>query len=64
MITAVHTNVLLDLFTADRDQGESSREAIRACLAEGSLVACPVVWTEVATFFRPDPRLGGKPSSD
>ena len=54
------TNVLLDLLTADREQGESSREAIRACIAEGSLVACPVVWTEVATFFRPDPEVGAE----
>lgn len=60
MITAVDTNVLLDLLTADREQGESSREAIRACLAEGSLVACPVVWTEVATFFRPEATAGGE----
>ena len=60
MITAVDTNVLLDLLTADRKQGESSREAIRACLAEGSLVACPVVWTEVSSFFRPDPKVGGE----
>lgn len=60
MITAVDTNVLLDLLTADREQGETSREAIRACLAEGSLVACPVVWTEVATFFRPDPEAGAE----
>ena len=55
MITAVDTNVLLDLFTADRQHGAASREAIRDALAQGSLVASPVVWAEVATFFEPDP---------
>ncbi len=55
MITAVDTNVLVDLFVADREYGEASREMIRTCLAEGSLVASPVVWTEVATLFEPDP---------
>ena len=60
MITAVDTNVLLDLLTADREHGVSSREVIRACLTEGSLVACPVVWAEVATFFHPDPKVGGE----
>ena len=39
MITAVDTNVLLDLLNADREQSETSREAIRACLAEGSLIS-------------------------
>lgn len=51
MITAVDTNVLLDVFTADPRFGLSSRTAIRQCLAEGSLVACDVVWAEVAAAF-------------
>jgi predicted nucleic acid-binding protein len=51
MITAVDTNVLLDVFTADPRFGPSSRTAIRLCLAEGSLVACDVVWAEVAAAF-------------
>ena len=55
MITAVDTNVLLDLLTADREHGIRSREAIRDCLASGSLIASPIVWTEVATFFEDDP---------
>jgi len=51
MITAVDTNVLLDVFTADPRFGPSSRTAVRQCLAEGSLVACDVVWAEVAAAF-------------
>jgi predicted nucleic acid-binding protein len=60
VITAVDTNVLLDLLLADREHGEASREAIREALAAGSLVASPVVWTEVATFFEPDAAVGGR----
>jgi predicted nucleic acid-binding protein len=51
MITAVDTNVLLDVFTADPRFGPSSRDALRRCLAEGSLIACDVVWAEVTAAF-------------
>jgi predicted nucleic acid-binding protein len=51
MITAVDTSVLLDVFAADRVFGAPSREALRRAVAEGSLIACPVVWAEVAAGF-------------
>lgn len=51
MITAVDTSVLLDLFGADPTFGPRSRMSIRSCLAEGHLIACEVVWVEVASFF-------------
>lgn len=51
MITAVDTSVLLDVFTADPEYGERSRAVVGHCLAEGSLVACGVVWAEVAAAF-------------
>ncbi|MBI3013551.1 MAG: type II toxin-antitoxin system VapC family toxin [Candidatus Tectomicrobia bacterium] len=51
MITAVDTNVLLDVFGADHTYGARSRKAIGSCLTEGGLVACEVVWAEVASFF-------------
>jgi predicted nucleic acid-binding protein len=51
VITAVDTSVLLDVFGADPNFGLSSGKAIRSCLREGGLVACDVVWTEVASFF-------------
>lgn len=51
MITAVDTNVLLDVFTADPRFGPASSAALRRCRAEGSLVACEVVWAEVAAAF-------------
>lgn len=54
MITAVDTNVLLDVFTADPTFGALSLAALRACLTEGPLVACDVVWAELSAAF-PDP---------
>jgi len=51
MITSVDTSVLLDIFTADARHGPASRDALRRCWAEGSLIACEVVWAEVAAAF-------------
>ncbi len=51
MITAVDTNVLLDIFGADPVHGRRSGLALRRCVAEGRLVACDVVWAETASFF-------------
>ncbi len=51
MITAVDTSVLIDVFGADAEFGPGSRRALRNCIAEGGLVACDVVWAEVAAAF-------------
>lgn len=51
MITAVDTSVLLDIFLADPTFGVRSREVLRACTREGRLVACDVVWAEMAAAF-------------
>ncbi len=51
MITAVDTSVLLDVFGADPTFGPRSRASVRSCLTEGHLIACEVVWAEVASFF-------------
>lgn len=56
MITAVDTNVLLDVFSADPRFGEQSREALRRCAAQGRLVACEAVWAELAGAFRSSTR--------
>lgn len=45
MITAVDTNVLLDVFGADATHGARSAEALRRCLHEGALVAGEAVPT-------------------
>ena len=51
MITAVDTSVLLDVFGADPRFGEPSKQALRQAIREGRVVACEVVWAEVAGFF-------------
>ena len=56
MITAVDSNVLLDVFGADPTFGPASREALRRCRTEGALIACDVVWAEVAAAI---PSPGG-----
>jgi hypothetical protein len=56
MITAVDTNVLLDVFTNDTRFGQASANALRTCLAEGALIACDIVWAETLSVF-PEDRL-------
>jgi predicted nucleic acid-binding protein len=51
VITAVDSSIVIDVFEPDPDHGGRSREALRRCLREGSMVACDVVWAEVATAF-------------
>lgn len=55
MITAVDTNILLDVFAADPTHGRTSLAALRRCASEGRLVACEIVWTEAAVGFE-DPQ--------
>ena len=51
MITAVDTNVLIDVFGADTRFGHSSADALRLCLNDGAVVACGVVWSETRAAF-------------
>jgi predicted nucleic acid-binding protein len=51
VITAVDTSVLLDIFTDDPAFRERSLAALRQSLAAGQLVACEIVWAEVAAAF-------------
>jgi len=51
VITAVDTNVLLDVFGADATYGIRSAKALRGCLRDGALVACEAVWAETAVPF-------------
>lgn len=51
MITAVDSSIIIDVLEPDPEHGPASREALRRSLREGSLVACDVVWAEVATAF-------------
>ncbi len=51
MITAVDTNVLLDVVGADPTFGPASASALRTALRQGQLLSCEVVWAEVAGSF-------------
>ena len=51
MITAVDSSVLLDVMGAHPTFGPASAGALRASLAGGRLIACEVVWAEVAGSF-------------
>lgn len=51
MITAVDTNVLIDVFAADPTFGRRSLEAVSQCTLEGRLVATDVVWAELGAVF-------------
>ncbi len=51
MITAVDTNVLIDIFCDDPIFGQRSASSLRHCLNEGKIVICDVVLAETATVF-------------
>ena len=55
MITAIDSNVLLDIFLDDQAFRAGSLAALRACLADGSIVACDVVFAEVTAIFADEP---------
>ncbi|MEK7795553.1 MAG: PIN domain-containing protein, partial [Candidatus Hydrogenedentota bacterium] len=50
-ITAVDTNVLIDVFRNDPEFGLVSADALRRCFKEGHFVACNIVWAEIASVF-------------
>jgi predicted nucleic acid-binding protein len=51
VITAVDTNVLLDVFTNDAVFASGSASTLKRCIAEGSLVACDIAWAETGAWF-------------
>jgi len=51
VITAVDTNVLLDVLGGDVEFGRRSVGALKRCMAEGALLACDVVWAETGAWF-------------
>lgn len=54
MTTAVDTNVLIDIFTADKTFGEQSAQALEDCIEQGRIVACETVWAETGALFPTD----------
>lgn len=51
MITAVDSNVLIDVLGADPTFGPRSRSMLGRARNEGILIACDVVWSEVIGAF-------------
>lgn len=51
MITAVDTNVLLDILLPDPKFGPSSKIALEKQFGSGSLIVCDIVYSELAAFF-------------
>ena len=59
MITAIDTNVLLDVLAADPAFGTSSREALAAARADGALIVGEVVLAELSSVY-PDADAAGE----
>lgn len=51
MITAVDSNILIDVLGADARFGMASAKALRQSKREGAICACEIVWAEVATAY-------------
>ena len=51
MISAVDTNVLLDVFRPDPQYGPQSAEWLSAAYDEGAVLVCDVVYAELVPFF-------------
>ncbi|HMJ02441.1 MAG TPA: type II toxin-antitoxin system VapC family toxin [Conexibacter sp.] len=51
MITAVDTNVLLDVVFGDARFGAPSRTSLRRAFMQGALIASEVVWAETVASF-------------
>lgn len=51
MITAIDTNVLLDILSGEEPQARASAQALLDAQQVGSVVATDVVWAETAAWF-------------
>ncbi len=57
MITAVDTNIILDVLIPGEPFGESSKELLDRRLAKGKLILCEVVFAELAARFPSEEEL-------
>ncbi len=51
MITAVDTNVLLDVFIPDDEHGPQSKEWLTAAYNSGAIIVCDIVYAELVPSF-------------
>lgn len=59
MITAVDTNILLDLFAADEQHAPESRDRLRGAYDAGAILICDVVYAELVPAFADRETLDG-----
>ena len=59
MITAVHTNVLLDVFGPDLRHGPESAGWLSAAYDRGAVLVCDIVYAELVPFFGDRAALDG-----
>ena len=59
MITAVDTNVLLDVFGADEQHGSQSLERLRSAYDAGAVIICDIVYAELVPAFNDRAELDG-----
>lgn len=52
MVTAVDSSVIFDFILGDPVFGLLSRDALQTSVATGRVIACDVVWAEVAGYLR------------
>ena len=57
MITAVDTNIILDVLIPGEPFGESSKELLDRHLSKGNLILCEVVFAELAALFLSEEEL-------
>jgi hypothetical protein len=57
MITAVDTNIILDVLIPGEPCGESSKELLDRHLSKGNLILCEVVFAELAARFPSEEEL-------
>lgn len=69
MITAVDTNVLLDVFLPDEHHGQRSAQWLRSAYDNGAILVCDIVYSELVPAFGDRAALddvlraiGGEPS--
>ena len=51
MITAVDTNILLDLFLPDLNYAKDSKEMLKIAYNDGALIICDIVYAELVPQF-------------
>ena len=57
MITAIDTNLLLDILIPDEEHSPSSRRSLDRCLEKGQLVLCETVYAELSSQFPSEKEL-------